>query len=59
MLPPVSSAAEDASPTAATPPSSEVPMTSEPDTFSFVDVEHGMIHDVEHDTAIAGWDGFL
>lgn len=31
----------------------------EPETFTFVDVEHEVLEDAELDAVLAAWDGFL
>jgi hypothetical protein len=35
------------------------PRSSEPETFSFVDLEHEVLEDADLEAVLAAWDGFL
>jgi hypothetical protein len=59
MLSPVSPADEEAPSAVPTPRSSDPAPVTEPETFSFVDVEHDALDHVDIEAGAAAWDGFL
>lgn len=57
-VPPVSDEPRPAVPVART-GAPRIPRPSEPETFTFVDVEHEVLEDAELEAVLADWDGFL
>jgi len=58
MIQPVPPVADDPRPTVPAQRGGE-PQPREPETFTFVDVEHEVLEDAELDAVVSAWDGFL
>jgi hypothetical protein len=59
MFQQVSSVTEDVRPAVPAPRDKDTASSTEPETFTFVDIEHRLAEDAELDAAAAAWDGFL
>jgi hypothetical protein len=59
MIQPVPPVADDPRPAVPAPRTGEPRAAREPETFTFVDVEHEVLEDAELEAVLAAWDGFL
>ncbi|OLE23131.1 MAG: hypothetical protein AUG44_22900 [Actinobacteria bacterium 13_1_20CM_3_71_11] len=59
MLQQVPPGTEDARPGVPGPRNQDRSSPADYETFSFVDVEHGVLEEAELEAAAAAWDGFL